>query len=394
MVLAGVMALSMMPGPIIGIFARYFIDELGLSRTEIGAVATFQALLIMAVSIPFGRLADRIGGRNHLILMLAFFIAGMVSMSVSWDFWSLLLFAAIAGLPAAGANSATNTIIVDNVRSGSRGWITGFKQSGVQVGLLFAGLALPFIAELLGWRQALALTTLLAGAVIALALGVVPRPVPLHPEAAPTSPEQSGKLPPAVRWLSVYGVTMGVGVGAYSAFAPLFAQETLGMSVTLSGVVIAVSGGSGTLSRVVWGRIAEQAAHPSVPLIVIGTIAFAALTAIWVAPYTTPLLIWVGAILIGVSLGSWMSVGMMGAIMLSGPRRTGEGTGLIMLGFGLGLTIGPVLFGWGVDTFGNYHLSWAGVIINCVAAVGMMLVWRLKTRREVGQVTSGKGSAT
>jgi len=377
------MALSMMPGPIIGILARYFIDELGLSRTEIGAVATFQALVIMAVSIPLGRLADRIGGRNHLILMLVLFIAGIVLMSISWDFWSLLLFAAMAGLPAAGANSATNTIIVDNVRSGSRGWITGFKQSGVQVGLLFAGLALPFMAELLGWRQALALTTLLAGACIAVALVVVPARVPLQPEAAPPSKEGRGKLPAAVRWLSAYGVTMGVGVGAYSAFAPLFAQETLGMSVTLAGVVIAVSGGSGALSRVVWGRIAEQASHPSLPLIVIGAIASAALAATWIAPHTTPVLIWVGAILIGVSLGSWMSVGMMGAIMLSGPRRIGESTGLIMLGFGLGLTIGPVLFGWGVDTFGNYHPSWAGVTIICVAAVGMMLVWRLQTRREV-----------
>ncbi len=378
-VLAGAMALSMTPGPIIGILSRFFIDDLGLTRTEIGAVATFHAFAIMITSIPLGVLADRLSGRYTQILMLLFVFLGLLTMAFSWDFWSLMAFAAIAGLPAAGANSATNNIIVENVPAGSRGWITGIKQSGVQIGILATGLALPVTAARVGWRMALVLASLVALVGIAATLAIVPSgPAAWTPERKAGAVR--GRLPDAVRWLSAYGVTMGIGVGTYAAFVPLYAQENLGMGVTLAGTVIAVSGASGALSRVVWGRIAERAGHPSGPLLVIGALSAGAFIATWVAPHTTPYLIWVGAVLVGMSTGSWMSVGMMAAIMLSDPKQTGQSTGSIVLGFGLGLTIGPVVFGWGVDTFGAYDLPWAGVTLNFAAAMTMMLLWRYRSR--------------
>jgi len=380
----------MAPGPIIGIFSRFFIDELGLTRTEIGAVATFHAFAMMITSIPFGVLADRLSGRYTQVLMLLFVFLGLLTMAFSWDFWSLLVFAGIAALPAAGANSATNNIIVDNVPAGSRGWITGIKQSGVQIGTLAAGLTLPVAAAHLGWRMALALASLVALVGIAATLVIVP------PGAGPWAPardpgERSGRLPGAVRWLSAYGVTMGIGVGSYLAFVPLYAQERLGMRVTLAGTVIAVSGASGALSRVVWGRIAERAGHPTVPLLAIGALSVGAYLATWVSAYTTPYLIWVGAVLVGMSTGSWTSVGMMAAIMVSEPEQTGQSTASIVLGFALGLTIGPVVFGWGVDTLGTYDLPWAGVTLNFAAAITMMLLWRFRVRN---QMERGAGHAT
>lgn len=380
-VLAGAMALSMVPGPIIGVLSRFFIDELGLTRTEIGAVATFHAFAIMIASIPFGVLADRLSGRYTQVLMLMFVFLGLMTMSFSWDFWSLLLFGGIAGLPAAGANSATNNIIVDNVPAGSRGWITGIKQSGVQIGILAAGLTLPVTAERLGWRTALVLASLVALVGIAATLAVVPSR-PGAPTPARKAGESRSRLPVAVRWLSAYGVTMGIGVGTYAAFVPLFAQENLDMGVTLAGTVIAVSGGSGALCRVVWGRIAERSGHPSAPLLAIGALSAAAFTSTWVAPYTTPYLIWIGAVMVGMSTGAWMSVGMMAAIMVSEARQTGQSTASVVLGFAVGLTIGPVVFGWGVDTFGTYDLAWAGVVLNFAAAMAMMLIWRLRARSE------------
>ncbi|MDE0352006.1 MAG: MFS transporter [bacterium] len=378
-VLAGAMALSMTPGPIIGILSRFFIDDLGLTRTEIGAVATFHAFAIMITSIPLGVLADRLSGRYTQILMLLFVFLGLLTMAFSWGFWSLMMFAAIAGIPAAGANSATNNIIVENVPAGSRGWITGIKQSGVQIGILATGLALPVTAARLGWRMALVLASLVALVGIAFTLAIVPAgPAAWTP--ARSAGERRVRLPGAVRWLSAYGVTMGIGVGTYSAFVPLYAQENLGMGVALAGTVIAVSGASGALWRVLWGRIAERAGHPSVPLLAIGALSAGALVATWVAGYTLPFLIWVGAVLVGMGTGSWMSVGMMAAIMLSEPKQTGQSTASIVLGFAVGLTIGPVVFGWGVDTFGTYDLPWAAVTLNFVAAMTMMLLWRFRAR--------------
>ena len=176
---------------------------------------------------------------------------------------------------------------------------------------------------------------------------------------------------------------MGVGVGVYSAFLPLYAQEEIGMSVGLAGTVIAATGAAGTVARILWGRIAERAGDPVIPLMYIGALSAASIVLIWMASATAPLLVWLGAVLIGISAGAWMSVGMLAAITLAGPVRTGRSTAFIMLGFGLGLTVGPVLFGWGVDSSGSYDFPLAGTVINFVASVVLMLAWKILSNRPI-----------
>ena len=344
-----------------------------------GAVVAAHAFVIMASSVPLGYLADRIGGRRMLVLMLCFVSLGLGTMSFSWGLWSLFVFAGIAGVPAGGGNSATNNIIVENVRTGSRGWITGIKQSGVQIGIFAAGVGLPVAAERLGWRRALLLAALVAMAGIVAILVVVPAASSPRPTRQMTDSETG--IPRAVWWLAVYGATMGIGVAVYFAFVPLYAQEKIGMSVGLAGTVIAVSAAVGAAARIVWGRIAERAGDPAIPLIWIGALSVGSTLLTWAASPSVPLLVWAGAVLMGIGASSWMSVGMLAAMTLAGPERTGRSTAFIMFGFGVGLTVGPVLFGWGVDSSGTYDLPLAGTVVNFVASVGLVVLWRLRNRR-------------
>ena len=371
----------MVPGPIIGILSRFFIDDLGLTRTEVGIVATGYAFAIMVVSLPLGNLADRIGGRPTLVLMLVFVFVGLLGMSLSWGLWSLCAFAAIAGVPAGGANSATNNIIVEKVPAGSRGWITGIKQSGVQMGILVAGVVLPVAALRLGWRWALGLSALVALIGIAATLVVIPAAARSRVRTTRQPGGSGTRMPVAVWWLAGYGVPMGAAVAVYSTFVPLYAQEQIGMSVGLAGLVMAVSGAAGMVARIIWGRIAERAGDPAVPLMWIGTLGIGSIALTWAASPATPLLVWAGAMLMGIGAGSWMSVSMLAAMTLSGPERTGRGTALIVVGFGLGLTVGPVIFGWGVDSSGGYDLPLAGIMTNFAASVLLMVVWRLRKGR-------------
>ena len=383
-VLAAGMALSMVPGPIIGVLSRFFIDDLGLTRTELGVVATVHAFVIMISTLPLGSLSDRISGRATLVFMLAFVFLGLAGMSFAGSLWWLLVFAGVAGVPAGGANSGTNKIIVENVPAGSRGWITGVKQSGVQLGIFAAGAVLPGAAELFGWRRALALSSLVALMGLAATLAVVPRAARSETLEALLPRPGRRAIPADVWWLAAYGVTMGVGVGVNMAFLPLYAQEEIGMSVGLAGTVMAVSGAAGVVARILWGRIAERAGDPAVPLIWIGGLTMSAIASTWAASPAASALVWTGAVLMSAGAGSWMSVGMLAAITLSGPERTGRATATIMMGFGLGLTVGPVIFGWGVDSTGGYDLPWAGVVANCAASVALMLMWRASGRKAPG----------
>lgn len=249
----------------------------------------------------------------------------------------------------------------------------------MQIGIFVAGVGLPVAAERLGWRQALALASLVSVVGIVVTLVVVPPPSSSLPARQVIG--SGAEMPRAVWWVSAYGVTMGMGVAVYITFVPLYVQEELGMSVALAGSVIAASGAVGAAARIVWGRIAERAGDPALPLACIGAISVGSIALTWMASPAIPLLVWGGAVLMGIGAGSWMSVGMLAAITLVGPKRTGRGTAFIMLGFGLGLTVGPVLFGWAVDVSGSYDPPFAGTVLNFVASVVLMLVWKALRNR-------------
>ena len=76
------------------------------------------------------------------------------------------------------------------------------------------------------------------------------------------------------------------------------------------------------------------------------------------APSLGLMLLWVGVVLTGLGSSSWNSVGMLAVITDAGVRGAGRASGVVLLGFLLGLGIGPPLFGWSVDVTGEYTVMW------------------------------------
>lgn len=378
-VLAAAMALSMSPPTMIGVLSRFIIDDLGMTRTELGGLITGYALAMTVSSLPLGGLTDRMGGRRMLVLLLSSLSFGLLGMSASGGLRPLLLFAGIAALPAGGANSATNLLIVENVPAGSRGWITGVKQAGVHLGIFAAGAALPVTALGVGWRWALALSALAPAAAVAFTLFVVP------PGPKPAGGGRAGlfgsRLPEVVWWLAVYGAAMGIVHAAYIGFLPLYVQEKIGMSAAAAGMVVMVYGVVGVPGRIAWGRIAERAGDPAAPLLWIGGMSVGAMLMTWAAADAAPLLVWAGAALLGIGSGSWTVVGMVAAMTAAEPEQTGLSAAAVMLGFGAGLTTGPILFGWAVDSLGRYDIPWAGLVLASALSMVIMLLWRARSKR-------------
>lgn len=377
-VLAAGMALSMAPPTMIGVLSRFIIDDLDMTRTELGGLITGYALAMTVSSLPLGSFADRLGGRRMLVLLLACLSFGLLGMAASGGLWPLMLFAGVAAMPAAGANSATNLLIVENVPAGSRGWITGVKQAGVHLGIFAAGAALPVTALNIGWRWALALSALAPAGAIAFTLYVVPKG-----RGSPAAGRMGlfgSRLPEVVWWLAVYGVAMGVVHSAYIGFAPLYFQEKIGMSAAGAGAVIVVYGLVGAAGRIVWGRIAERAGDPALPLLWIGGMSVGSMLLTWAAADAGPLFAWAGAALLGIGSGSWTVVGMVSA-MSAAPKQTGLSAAAVMLGFGAGLTAGPVVFGWAVDSLDGYGAPWWGLVFMSAVSMVIMLLWNARSKR-------------
>ena len=127
----------------IAVLASPIIDDLGISRTQVGLIGSVNTGL-GALSAPLsGRLTDRIGSRRAVLILLGVSAVSMTLMGLARNPWMLLLSGIVAGLPQGWGNPATNALIASTLEPGQRGVMTGIKQSGVTLASFVAGLSLP-----------------------------------------------------------------------------------------------------------------------------------------------------------------------------------------------------------------------------------------------------------
>ena len=349
----------------LGLLGTELLAEFGISRGQLGLLIGASMLTGGACSPLLGSLTDRLGGRTALAVVfgaasLAFAVLGIAGA------YALLFVASLLGGFANGlTNPATNKLIATEISPGQRALITGAKQSGVQVGTALLGLLVPVGVLTWGWRP----TVLMVGAVWLAFLPItfrVTKPVPVSDRIA--------RLPWASAFrdvwpISVYGMLMGTGAGVL-VLLPLFAEESLGLDRIAAGRAAALAAIAAIVGRMAWTRRAErrQAFPATLRTLALLTVLAAAALA---ASTTTDWLIWPAAALIGMSAGSWNSVGMLATIVTAGPARAGAATGWVLLGFLSGSGISTPIFGWLVDRTGSYLPAFAATAV--AAMIGSLV---------------------
>ncbi len=343
---------------VFAVLAADLIAEFGVERWQIGALVTATTISGALISPAIGTLTDRIGARRATLATLAISGGALGSMAVSPVFGLVALFALVGGVGQAIANPATNKLISMHVAAGSRGVITGIKQSGVQFGTFLGGLALPAITVAFGWRWAIAVFGMAAlGGAMAAAAAL---PADVESEPAPVGGATDSAMPRVIRSLAVYGFLLGFAGTAIFTYLPLFAEESLGFSKSSAGYVVAFLGLMGVLGRIGWGRMSEVRLGAMRSLQIISVLsAVAAL--LLVASSHLSWLVWIAAVATGFSASAWNAVGMLAIIQSVPTRLAGRGSGIVLAGFLLGLGIGAPSFGYSVDRLGSYLPGWFGI---------------------------------
>jgi len=369
------MGVATYPAAVLSVLATFLIDDFGVTRAEVGLIATANIALSAALSPVAGRVTDGIGAKRALVFIFLLGAGGFLALAAAPVYAVLLLAAIPAGFGQAAGNPATNKLIAQYVPPGRQGVLTGIKQSGVQAAIFLGGILVPLGAETIGWRWTL---VLLAGATLAavpVVFETIPGDRPSHASSATTT---SGPLPESITAMAVYGFLLGFG-GSVTFLVPLFVEEELGGTPALGGLAAAIVGLSAFFGRILWARYSERRRRFAVPLGVIALSAVAASLTFLLAQAAGLWLVWIAAVLAGSSVSSWNSVGMLGVITVAGSERAGRASGRVLLGFLAGLGIGPPLFGWTVDVTGEYTWIWW---ISSAAFVLAVLPLRAWARRE------------
>jgi MFS family permease len=352
----GGLALCMAVGPLmlytLTAVSPLVIDDLGLTPGQYGAIATvtFGAAAIGALVLggPTGRWRPR----SVMVGVALGSGLGLALLAGARSFALVLVAAVICGVAQSLSNPATNRVIA-GLPPERRGALVGWKQSGVQMSQLVAGIAAPSIAVAAGWRWAVAAGLVMVVVAVAAALA-------LRESAAPAPTVTGGERQRAasVGTLTAYTFFMGFGLQATNAYLPLFAHQRLGFDARTAGLTAAVVGLVGVASRIWWGRSSDRAGLRAWTLL---TLALGSATGVLLAvsaAFAGGWLVWIGAGVFGAAALASNSVTMVALVRRVPPDALGAATGLLVTGMYLGFASGPLAFGLALDHGVSFGPAW------------------------------------
>ncbi len=342
----------------IAILSADLIDDLGVTRTQLGLIATANTVTGALMAPRLGSITDKLGARNSIVTLCGISSIGLVLTALAPNLPTLLAASVMCGLPQGWGNPATNKLISEQLAPDARGVIAGFKQSGVQFANFLAGLTLPAMAALSNWRVATGAYGLVA---LAAALGALrlSTDTEFATSAATMEPgERRRGYDPFVVRVAIYAGLFGLVGGGVFRFIPLFAQEQLGFSSQRAGLVVALGGALGIFARIGWGRLTETAIQPRRGLFVIGLASTATIGSLIVAQAVGSWVLWLFTIVSAFCLGAWNVVAMLAVIRGVPSGDAGRSTGIVMFGFLGGLSLGAPITGWLTDQTGDYQAAW------------------------------------
>lgn len=361
------MGMPMMMFYAIGILGPQIIADLGISQKDLGWF-TASAFGLAAVLSPWvGGVVQRIGSQRGL--MVLFLLVGLsftliASLSGFQGFVLAMLF---CGFAQALANPATNQAIAQMVPVSRKAAIVGFKQAGVQVSALLAGILLPGMSTWLGWRGAI-----LAWVPLLLFLAFITRWLVGPAENGNRPDSSTAFIAPNGRLLILMAIQFCAGsvLSSFITFIGVYADQ-LGMPGQQIGAMVSAFGIMGIVSRMVLTPLGSRMRDETVLL---GALFFMPVIVLMVTRMAEPgryWPLWVGVVGLGMTLVATNAIAMS---MLLRDGRFGtpaRASGMLSLGFFGGFSISPPLFGVIIGIQGGFSMAWMYLIMMLV--IGFML---------------------
>ncbi|MBR0455987.1 MAG: MFS transporter [Firmicutes bacterium] len=134
-----------------------------MGAANVGWITTTYMLVIAAMAVPFGKIADSTSRRNMLVAGVAVFGAFSVLGIFAWSSATILITRAIQGIGAAMIFASNMPIAIDAFPGNERGKAIGIVTSGIYTGLALGPALGGLLNHLFGWKA-----IFLFGAAIAL----------------------------------------------------------------------------------------------------------------------------------------------------------------------------------------------------------------------------------
>jgi len=241
-----------------------FMAEFGWDQSWIGYLSAANLAGALVLLLAGVELLRRIG---YVLAFQATLIVGALSL-VLFHVPSLtvaLFASALVGLSNAAANPAGAEVLQRFTPEARRNLVFSIKQAGVPLGGVVAGLTIPPLIGIYGWRTALLIAA--AGAVVVTILMLPFRSRIEAPHEAKLAPRmridlavplRALKTAPGLPRIAAVGVALSVGQSSWFTFAMAYLVIVHGLSLAVAGLVFAVMQAFGVAGRIAAGWIADR----------------------------------------------------------------------------------------------------------------------------------------
>ena len=127
--------------------------EFHTGAVALGWMVTIYLLASATLSIPFGRLADRVGRKNMFLTGIVLFVAGSGLCATAHSMGALLIFRLLQGAASAMIFSTVMALLVDAFPPDRRGVVLGYSTSATYLGLSTGPVLGGWMTLILGWRS-------------------------------------------------------------------------------------------------------------------------------------------------------------------------------------------------------------------------------------------------
>ncbi|MCH9672751.1 MAG: MFS transporter [Gammaproteobacteria bacterium] len=332
--------------------------EFGVSYLQLGLAMTAYGLLGGVAQAPVGFLVDRMGPCRVLLIGLGVNVLAVLFMGFATSYGVLLALAVIAGLGNSVFHPADYAILNHSVSERRLGRAFSIHTFSGFLGGACAPVSILVLVQWTSWRTALLITgvaglialllmawrkDLLLGAVSARSGG----------KATSTAPEPSRRgmrllLSAPVLLFLLFFILYGMSSGGLIAFISAGLVQLHGIALADANTAL-----SAHLFGVVTGILLAGAIADRFPRhMVTATCAMLLAAGASIMPIYVPgssLLLIVLMALSGVGLGAVLPARDLMIRALTPPGEVGKVFGFVFVGYSIGVSVAPILFGWFLD---------------------------------------------
>jgi MFS family permease len=354
--------------------------ELGFGASSLGLAVSVSFAVPALTAVPLGHLLQRAGPSIGFTLAAATSFAALLWLAVvASRWWHVALALAVGGLAAALSQVSSNLAVAANVPHERQGLVFASKQAAMPAAALCAGLSVPLIGLVAGWRIAF------FGAAALVLTGLVRRPRLVHHRAPPRATRDRRPSRPLLL-LAACALLAGAVSTSLSAFTVASAAAR-GFSPAAAGSILALGSVASIGGRLAVGWLADHRRSSGLTELVAltggGALGFALLS----ASDGSDALFLLGVAAAFATGWGWPAI-IYFATVRAHPTTPGASTGFVLSGVYAGSIAGPTCIGL-IAEHDSYGHAWA----LCAALLSLATLAALGARRLVRGRVSGPGRA-